>query len=467
MRNSKVNRPGTQRPLTWSKCVYDNLWVPCHFCQERNIETPCIKLPGPKTAKQLAVGRLLPTAIDAKIKGQDVLLLHSIYAEERGSLLARSLIRQFSIAYGESINCHTLRHAVLAYAAVLLPPSQFRECSDRHASEATRRLIRTLSAPETITETHVFAAGMLMWRFWVRNRKKDALIHAKGVMTMLSILWEKGGHQSAMLKVFGPLAYSDASFYVSMSEQSKEMDTAHRTTFEQRVKYHHQMIQSGGPAIVWTSATVQAMADVLWDIQRVMLELLLETARGDTNGYDENDSRVQYLWSEYNDADLQQAVAALEWDGQAEPRSRTVETEVKIYLLHQLLCIRLLMTLLRAPTILEGLSSQQVREIAEEQLLRGSSHRLLRAGEAFEVYTWAFVLNLGAAGLAFSPERTPEGNNSHVTEGLIHGRLLVGIGRTPEKTQTQVRSGFESILGKPKHNFRNVCDRIGECRIEL
>jgi hypothetical protein len=373
-----------------------------------------VKLPGPKAAKLLAPSRLIPTAIEAKISGDEVLLLQSIYAEERGSPMARSLIRQFAIAYGESIRCKTLRHAILAYAAVLLPPEEFGECSERHASEATTRLICRISAPETVDETHVFAAGMLMWRLWVRNCKDVALIHAHGVIKMLSLLREKGEDQSPILRVFGPLAFSDANFYISMCQKSENMTSSqsesHRTTFTERLKYHHQMIRSGGPAIVWCSAKVQTMADILWDMQRVMLELVMDLLQGGTRRYDENDSRVKYLWSEYNDPDFQKAIAAMEWTAEQTPsRFRCMEEEVQTYLLHQLLCIRLLIVALTAPSISQGLSSPEAQDIAYQQLLRGSSHPLLRAGEGFEVYTWAFVLNLGLMGLVYSPRKSPEG----------------------------------------------------------
>ena len=67
------------------------------------------------------------------------------------------------------------------------------------------------------------------------------------------------------------------------------------------------------------------------------------------------------------------------------------------------------MSALRAPTLLEGFNSRKSGDLAREQLSRGSSHPLLRTGDAFEILTWAFLVNLGLIGLVYSAERIPEG----------------------------------------------------------
>jgi len=333
-----------------------------------------------------------------------------MYAEERAGPLARSLIRQFAITYGTGIRSTCLRSAILAYAAVLLPPSQFGEISDRHASTASNMLMLKLQNPQSLDDSDAFAASMLMWRLWVRNLKDVALVHAKGVMGILDLLWTRNDGFSDILDVFGPLAYSDAKFYVSMSEHSDFSDqpreTQRRITFKQRVKYHREIISSGGPAIVWCSSVVQALADTLWDIQRVLLELALDIANGGWERYSESDSRVQYLWSEYNDVGLQQTILTL-----ANSTGNDFEGEVTTYLLQQRLSIQLLITVIKSASILKGLRSFEAIHHAKEQFLRAKSRPLQRDGEAFQIYTWAFVLCVGLAGLVFGIEDESEGKS--------------------------------------------------------
>ena len=375
----------------------------------------------------------IPTANDAKISGKDVLLLQSMYVTDRGSPMARSLISQFARAYGPSIHSHTLRHAVLAYAASLLPHSLYSDRSDHHAAEAISRLRLRLFDPEMLDETDAFAASILMRLRWLRDSKEDSSIHAKGVMDILKFLWERGRPQSTMLRVFGPLVNADAiRIYNSVSHPS-ESSTQYRTTFKPRIEYYQQLIRFGKPIIVWCSASVQALAGLLWDIQHTMLGLLLEAMNRGTHGYDERDSRVQYLWSEYYDPDVQDAIAAMGWPEEINPRIRSLDDEVRTYLSHQVLCIRLLRIALTAPSILQGFGSTQAQDIAGEQLLRGSSHQLLQSGDAFEFYTWAFVLNLGISGLAYSPEQTPEGIY-YISEPVLNScKVVHGYSRSLER----------------------------------
>jgi hypothetical protein len=180
-----------------------------------------------------------------------------------------------------------------------------------------------------------------------------------------------------------------------------------RISFQQRVNYHRQLIRFEGPTTPRFSGTVRATAGILWDMQHILLELLLDFGRRGRRGWEERASIVQYLWSEYNDTELQQNIVDMSWP---EQRTGSIEEEVTTFLSHQIVCVRLLRIALSAPTILQSLSSLEAQEIAQEQLLRGSSHPLLlRAGDAFDVFTWTFVLNLGITGLVYRPERTPKG----------------------------------------------------------
>jgi hypothetical protein len=403
-------RPGLN---VW-KCVYKDPSLACELCQKRNCNVPCTKLPGPKTAKALTpITRQIPTADTDQISSDDVLLLQSLFVDDGHTPMLHCLALQFAMVYGQSIRCETLREALLSYAAAI-------KCSDasgRHASKACRGLIRKLPAPETLEDTDVFAASILSGAFAFQNCPQSVIIHARGVISMLTELGKDGRAPSSMITLLGPLAYTDAAQCLIWASQRQpgctfEEATLSTITFEQRVVYHRQLLRFRGLTIMRCSETVQAIAGLFWDTQRTLLDLLLASSRRGLRGLEERTSAVQQLWSCYNDPYLQQSICAIMWPRQLQTRS--FEEEVKTYLSHQLLCIRVLKLVLTAPTILQGFSSPEAEEIAIHQLSRGASHQLRPAGEAFDHFTWAFVLNLGIIGLVYSPARTLEG---------IHQRL--------------------------------------------
>ena len=84
--------------------------------------------------------------------------------------MPRYLIRNFAIVCGKSIQNETLRQAVLAFSASIVSQSRFGDASERHVSNAYRRLISKLSKPETVNDTDVFASYMLMRVSWNQNR---------------------------------------------------------------------------------------------------------------------------------------------------------------------------------------------------------------------------------------------------------------------------------------------------------
>src|SRR5271169_1261743 len=149
-------------------------------------------------------------------------------------------------AYGEDLPHLTLRHAVLAFAASLLPQSQFSEQSEYHIDQATTALKNQVAVPAKVHEADFFAAGMLMWVLWIKNRPKNALAHAKGAMLMLQhfLANSDGSGFSDMLTVYAPLVYGEARFYGALGLDSGFAPGLfqQRTTFKQRVKYQSMLI---------------------------------------------------------------------------------------------------------------------------------------------------------------------------------------------------------------------------------
>lgn len=89
-------------------CVYLHEWLPCDFCRARNITFPCIKLLGSKITGRASLCLPVPTAIDAVINSEDVLLLQYAYSEKFKSRLFSAMIKQLGVEYEQAMPCPSL-----------------------------------------------------------------------------------------------------------------------------------------------------------------------------------------------------------------------------------------------------------------------------------------------------------------------------------------------------------------------
>lgn len=330
-------------------------------------------------------------------------------------------MRQVAKAYGEDLPHLSLRHSILAFAASLLPPADFELQSEIHIQKATQALIKQTSNPNKVQEADFFAAGMLMWVLWIKNRPDNALKHAMGIMVMLQQFMERAkkdesegkGGISDMLKVFAPLVYSEARFYGALgldSEISPEL-FKQRTTFAQRVKYQSELIFSGSETVPWLSGTGQGLIDALWDIQWLLLSYVLALTTGDEVAVANLPSALENVKAEYNDPDLRLAIRQLEENAVHKLSGENpVEDEVMSYLRIKKLSIDLLICVLDSSEVLEGFTSPAAYAIAQEQIALGAQARIQREGIAHEFYTWTYVIDLGITGLALAVYGDGRGN---------------------------------------------------------
>src|SRR5271170_7143031 len=101
--------------LTCQQCVFSSLGIACSFCQERGIESSCLKKLGEKTESSIA--KLLPTPDDEIINPQDASLLQFVYTDKFAYAtgpIFQSLLKAFSVIFGQSIKSTSLRQAMLA-----------------------------------------------------------------------------------------------------------------------------------------------------------------------------------------------------------------------------------------------------------------------------------------------------------------------------------------------------------------
>jgi len=276
--------------------------------------------------------------------------------------------------------------------------------------------MRKLDNPTEIKPGDVFAANLLMWTLSIQNRRQDAIIHARGIMEMVKYLWSTTNVQalSDIFRVFGPLVFGDATFFVSLGLDSFIEYMGHEppppVAFKDRVRYHEEIVRCGGTGIQWVDPTLLSIHVSLWDVKRRLLSYLVDVAKAHPHTYARGivDAAVQYVMSDLDDIDFRNAVDALEWPDPSQSKSWTLRDELTNYLSLRIQTIQLFNILLQARTLLEGLYSCEALSVARQILKLGQPHRLPRDGPS-ACYTWGIVLDLGMSGLVFCARRFKDG----------------------------------------------------------
>ena len=184
--------------------------MPCDFCKTKNIREPCFKLFGPKTDARLNPSRPIPTAIDAVIEPEDVLLLQYAYSRQLDDFYSL-IVTRLPFIYGQSLSSPSLRHAVLAWAAMEIGFPQYR----RHKSQMYQELAAKIKDPALITETDIFASFLFMCG--TKFTSEENLKHAKGCLSMMRALLDeiqKGKHVSDFFSACAPLLYELVNIFL-------------------------------------------------------------------------------------------------------------------------------------------------------------------------------------------------------------------------------------------------------------
>lgn len=148
----------------------------------RNIDKPCFKLRGPKAEARHNLWRRLPTAANAMISGEDMLLLQYAYF---GNDMYRDIFKRMSTVYGETISDPPLRNAILAQAYTCLVDESTTFCFkfEAYRSLACRGLIRKLYTPSTISFSDVLTSFLL----WSTGTIQSSL-HLRGCLSLSNFL---------------------------------------------------------------------------------------------------------------------------------------------------------------------------------------------------------------------------------------------------------------------------------------
>ena len=222
----------------------------CDFCRDRRIEAPCLKLRGPKSAERMIShnpSRPIPTAIDAVISPEDALLLEYAYSRNRSEM--GRFIKCAAAVYGATIQCLSLRHALLAWIAAYLPPAEFGERLENNKQLARRMLINKLATPSHIDDVDVFASwALLRLATSTFARDLEVSILLEGTRSMVRHLSDNSnkGWQSDIIRVFGSFIYHNLNEIGTLISLNRLSTTPRELpTFEERFKYYEQLRHDG------------------------------------------------------------------------------------------------------------------------------------------------------------------------------------------------------------------------------
>ena len=316
---------------------------------------------GPKTRVQSTISRQIPTPDNLIIHPEYVPLLQHAYSL-RGNRIA-CLIKFLAINYGEAISQPSLRHALLALSANLLPASQFQEQRDYHAQEACRILGTKLSKPDSINEADAFTSFILSY---ATNKRSEIRTHLRGCESIVH-QQSRNAHSrqlTDLLTIFGPMLTDDAINY-SIHTLTPLVS---RTSFPERVKYFQHLSWTGRPKEVWQFPALDAATYSIDRILSIAEDCILINAVLQESE-DTQIHRIQYSLNEMNqelaDENLQVALENIKRRCCHIVVFKTLEQQVLLYNLLVQISVSLMQNILRSATIFDGFNDPETQKLAE------------------------------------------------------------------------------------------------------
>jgi hypothetical protein len=344
--------------------------APCHYCTERGLDN-CHKIRKSEMDASLTPSQPI-TTFDPSDDQQTLQELTMIYDSRllkyRGRVIVILLARTFVACYGQWISHRGLRHAILTH---LCGTSSFR--SNIHALEAYQFLQEKLNSPMEIDSADLFTSFLLALGRFPRD---NFWVHANGILAImrhLSQLSPKNDSSSLLLTLW-PLIRDellskalilDSGGYVGLRKGFEQVlgheDIAQRKRYKREisfgdstghVKKYVDLAGSGyqSEAIVlycnWRTLRFKAFGGDSIDpfVLSIMADMTGKASRWkvDQPPLSPNFQNLPRLVKEYSGTTAEQA-----------RNDRMLLGLCEYHLYHQLL--RLSTTILRAPSVCEGL----------------------------------------------------------------------------------------------------------------
>jgi hypothetical protein len=324
------------------------------------------------------------------IPSEDVLLLGFIYSGAKTSAQFTGLCRILASQFGHAISTPSLRHAILARAAIYLPANQFGDRHERHKQLAQQAILRKFNNPDEFDEGDIFAACTLAAIAWRRQSNDERLVHHRGCLAMMKHLAENSQRKplSDFLTRFRPYIHDMLNLYDTLvsivsAEKLQVALPQQRITFGERLNCFTVGL-SGGQSAQPGTAHDEAILDVLNDLFMILVGCILRLARQELAmdfGRDEVVATVcESIKAQLKDKRLREAMAPV--------------TQMVHYQQVKLAC-----RILAAPVIFDVFDVVEVNSMAENLL---QSYRSKYAGGSSKgsYSNYCYTAGLALAGLA-------------------------------------------------------------------
>ena len=338
------------------QCEYNSIWQTCECCKTKNSPIPCIKV-----NRQQFISRQIPTAIDAPAGSADDALLGYAYTNDSSIWCVSALFRLLAKAYGPGISSVSLRHAMLAFSASR--SSNFQYLMPMYEQKTMTIIRGKRSERTTIEHSDVFAVFLIAWIRWKNGDFADAQLHAADCLSMVE-LWPNRGDLFTMLV---PFISSSAGQIRTASSMNGQWIPPNRIPFEQRLAYSAQLaLFSHRMTVPRLEAAFNVCSDVFYMLVRCIRRISTEPTS-------ELDQRTLvrdvlcFVNSELDDVDFQHAMATfgILFDESGILRVPIGNPQITDWFFNTCTCIRLMTSMIKAPTVLERLDTLEVHDLAK------------------------------------------------------------------------------------------------------
>jgi hypothetical protein len=314
-------------------------------------------------------------------------------------------VHNFLSGAEEVLGISVLGFAILAWSVRRAEPCLFRQKLSIYMFDAIRSLNRCMEYHNYYHQM-VLASNLLGWLAYTTcSDLTQAHEHFKGSIALLNFFIEENWvPELRRISVLGPFVLDCANAWAMRHGGIPQR----RTSFAQRIKYFDEfsLPDHGG---AWHSSSLEAANSTLGNLLEVALSFTKKLAESESH---EDLSRanvadiLQYMMSELGDPDLHRTLQTLRDHFQGANTNHTiVEGQLITRIFHRLRCVLLLLAVLEAPTIDQGVTSPKARFIGTKVISICRIQTIRRGGliEDYYLMSWHNFTHLLLGGMTLSP----------------------------------------------------------------
>jgi hypothetical protein len=298
-------------------------------------------------ASRLTPSRQIPTAIDAVIPAEDVLLLQHIYSCNYYTM--DLFIKQMAIVYGSAIDCLSLRHAILEHSASVLQDCHFQPALYHHRGQACRALRLKMNSPSGFSEGDVFAALILAYSTCLAEPdSEEAVMHINGCLSMVQAMSQRSKYTatSDVFTIFEPFVQDNIRSLSHLARYSAPRPS--NPPFKKRVSYMRELVRASKFPLPDERMGYGTLQSILQSIAKNACYCLFQISLDEGSNQTLKGYMLEYIRGELMDPDLVHTWNRLRLSG---------ELEIWWPLTIAIRSVELAESLLTMPEILPGLAS--------------------------------------------------------------------------------------------------------------